>query len=179
MKSILLIALLCVGGAAVQDMPKPTRTEQHEWLAQLVGEWTVSVEATMEPGAEPMRMESSETVRSIGGLWVVAEGSTTFDGEPFASMLTLGYDPVRKAFVGSWIDTTQAYMWSYVGTLDESGRILTLETAGPAFDDPGATANYRDALEIKGPDHRQLTSSVQQADGSWVGFMRADYRRKD
>jgi hypothetical protein len=180
-KSIVLVALLFAGTAgivAVQDMSPPAPLDQHAWLQQLVGEWTVTAEATMAPGEEPMRMESTESVRSIGGLWVVGEGRATFNDTPFTSILTLGYDPARKVFVGTWIDTMQARMWIYTGTLDEDKRVLTLATEGPSFGDPDLSANYRDTIEIKGPDHKLLTSSVQQADGTWTTFMRAEYRRK-
>jgi hypothetical protein len=173
-----LTALLALGAAAVQDMAPPTPLDQHAWLQQLVGEWDVVAEATMEPGSEPMRMESTESVRSIGGLWILGEGKATFDGSPFTSILTLGYDPAKEAFVGTWIDTMQTHMWNYAGSLDEERKVLTLATEGPSFGDPTQTANYRDAIEIKGPDHKVLTSSVLQDDGTWNTFLRAEYRRK-
>ncbi|TAH35599.1 MAG: DUF1579 domain-containing protein [Planctomycetota bacterium] len=175
---IALIAVLAAGAAAVQDIPQAGQTDQHKWLAQLVGEWTATSEATMAPGTEPMRMESTESVRSIGGLWILAEGSATFFGAPFTSIMTLGYDPQKKAFVGSWIDSMQTHLWTYTGKLDDAGKVLTLEAEGPAFDDPTRTAKYRDAIELKSPDHKVLTSSVQMEDGTWTTFLKADYRRK-
>jgi len=178
MKTIALFALLVVGAATVQEMQPAAPSDQHEWLQQLVGEWTVSADATMEPGAEPMRMESTESVRSIGGLWIVAEGRATFGDTPFTSILTLGYDPSKEAFVGTWIDTMQTHMWSYVGTLDDARKVLTLATEGPTFGDPSKTSKYHDVIELAGPDHKVLTSSVQGEDGTWTTFMRADYRRK-
>ncbi|MEW6073866.1 MAG: DUF1579 domain-containing protein [Planctomycetota bacterium] len=179
MKTIALLATLLVGAFPRQDVPEPpSPLEEHAWLHQLVGEWTVTATATMEPGAEPMRMESTERVRSIGGLWIVAEGSASLGGTPFTSILTLGYDPPKKAFVGTWIDSMQTHLWTHVGTLDESKRVLTLETEGPAFGDPTRTASYRDAIELTGPDQRVLTSSVQAADGTWTTFLRAEYRRQ-
>ena len=188
MKHLIAVALLasCASNTLTTttsphptDMPAPApRVEQHAWLQQLVGEWTMKAEATMGPGTEPMLMESTESVRSIGGLWVVGEGQASFDGTPFTSLLTLGYDPAQRAFVGTWVDTMQAHMWTYVGKLDDSKKVLTLAAEGPSFDDPTRTSKYRDAIEIVGPDHRVLTSSVQRPDGQWTTFMRADYRRK-
>ncbi|MCI0588808.1 MAG: DUF1579 domain-containing protein [Planctomycetes bacterium] len=178
MKPIALIAGLAAAVLPVQDMPRPDKLEQHVWLQQLVGEWTATSEATMGPGAEPMRLESTETARSLDGLWIVAEGSASFDGKPFTSILTLGYDPNKKAFVGTWVDTMQTHMWTYSGTLDEAKRVLTLATEGPSFEDPSKTCKFRDVIEIKGPDQKTLTSSMQNQDGTWNTFMRADYRRK-
>ena len=125
-----------------------------------------------------MQMESTETVRSIGGLWIVAEGKASFGETPFLSILTLGYDEKQGVFVGTWIDTMQTHMWSYRGTLDDARKTLTLETEGPAFDDPTKTSPYRDTIELTGPDSRTLSSSVKGADGTWTTFMRAEYRRK-
>ena len=176
MKTLAILALLAVAATSVQDAPAPpAQTEQHGWLQQLVGEWTVTSEATMEPGADPMKHEGTESVRSIGGLWIVAEGKASM---PMTWLLTLVYDPLKKSFVGTWIDTMQTHLWSYLGTLDDAKKVLTLVTEGPFFGDPSKMATYRDVIEVKGVDHRTLTSSVKNEDGSWSTFLRADYRRK-
>ena len=184
MKPILLVlaplALTAAAATAVrQEMPPPPEpTEQHAWLNQLVGEWSVVAEMTPAPGAEPMRLESTESVRSIGGLWTLAEGSAEFGGARLTTLMTLGYDPDEGAFVGSWIDTMHTHLWTYRGELDAAGKVLTLDTEGPDFENPGKTARYRDAIESAGPDKRVLTSSVQSADGAWNSFLRAEYTRR-
>jgi hypothetical protein len=123
-------------------------------------------------------LESSESVRKLGELWVIGEGKAAYGGTEFRSMITLGYDPAEKAFVGSWIDTIQTRMWTYRGSLDEQKKVLTLEAKGPSLTDPEKTTDYRDVIEMESPDHRTLTSSVRGDDGEWATFMRADYRRK-
>ena len=111
-------------------------------------------------------------------MWILAEGTASFGGMPFTSMMTLGYDPRKKAYVGTWVDTLQTHLWTYVGQLDDSGRQLTLDTEGPGFNNPSKMARYRDAFEVKGPDHLELSSSVQNSEGTWNTFMRAQYRRR-
>jgi len=185
---VLIAALLLLGVVAAQDEPKghegsgmpeaPTRLPEHIWLDQLVGEWAVTMEATMGPGTEPQRFESTESARSIGGFWVVGEGRMTMEGQTMSSMLTVGYDPAKKTFVGTWIDTMHIRLWVYTGTLDEEKKTLSLIAEGPDFEDPTKTRRYRDAIEIVGPDHKRLTSSMQDEDGTWTQFMQADYRRK-
>ena len=54
--------------------------KEHAWLQQLVGEWTFEVEATMEPGKPPEHFRGTERVRSLGGLWIVAEGEGEMPG---------------------------------------------------------------------------------------------------
>ena len=150
---------------------------EHVWLQQLVGEWKVHSSADMGPEQPPMEFDSSLRVRSLGGLWVLGEGSADMDGTPFASVMTLGYDPAKQHFVGTWIDTIQTTLWTYRGSLDEARKTLTLEAEGPAFDDPSKLATYRDAIEIVDANHKRMTSSVRNPDGTWTSFMQAEYTR--
>jgi hypothetical protein len=162
--------------AAVMEMPHAAApTEQHAWLQQLVGEWSFTCKATMQEQA--FEMTGTESVRPVGGLWIVAEGRSTIAGQPMQSVMSLGYQPEAQAFVGTWFDSSQSYLWSYKGALDDGRRTLTLDTEGPSFDTPGQTSRYRDAIELTDKNHKVLTSSVQQPDGSWRTFMRADYVR--
>ena len=160
--------------------PAPAASSpEHAWLQQLVGEWSFTCRATMADGAEPFHMEGTESVRAVGGLWIVAEGRANVGGQPMQSLMSLGYQADEQAFIGTWLDSMQPQMWSYRGTLDAGRTTLTLETQGPSFDDPGRTSRYRDAIELKDKDHKVLTSSVQGADGVWTTFMRAEYTRRN
>ena len=82
--------LVAVSALALQEYapPVPQVLVEHEWLQQYVGEWDVTSETRVEPGAEPTRMTSTEIARSIGPLWVVGEGSADSNGVAFSSVLT-------------------------------------------------------------------------------------------
>lgn len=160
------------------DMPQPPPASfEHSWLLQFVGEWDVVGVADMGPGAEPMRMQFRESVRSIGDYWIVGESRADFDGTPFHSVLTLGYDANRQHFVGSWVDSFQTHFWTYRGSLDAEKKVLTLEAQGPAFGDPTQLANYRDVIEWVGPNLRRSSSWIQQGT-EWVQFMSSDATRR-
>ena len=60
---------------------KVERTKEHEWLAKLVGDWTFETEAVMGPGQPPVKGTGTERVRSLGGLWIVGEGSGEMPGD--------------------------------------------------------------------------------------------------
>jgi len=151
---------------------------EHRWLQQFVGEWTTEAEAA-EPGKPPEKMRGTETVRSIGGFWVQGEGKGQMPGGGEATMqITLGYDPQRQRFVGTWIGSMMAHLWVYEGTLDAAQRVLTLDAEGPSMTEAGKLAKYRDVVEVKSPDHRVLTSHVLGDDGQWHQFMTMHMHRR-
>ena len=157
-----------------------TPQEEHRWLQQLVGDWTSEAQMAVVPGpAETCK--GTETVRSLGGLWIAAEGQGEMPGGGSATMLmTLGYDPAKKRYVGTWVGSMMTHMWLYDGELDASKTILTLNSEGPDMSPgaaPGKLARYKDVIEIKAPDHRVLTSHCLSDDGQWELFMTAHYRR--
>jgi hypothetical protein len=161
-------------------MEKVVPQKEHQWLQKLVGEWTSEGEAVMEPGKPAERFKGTETVRALGDLWILgeAEGDMPCEGGTARMLLTLGYDPQRGRFVGTWVGSMMTHLWVYEGTLDASQRVLTLETEGPSMAGPGKMAKYRDVIEVKSEDYRVLTSHQQGEDGTWKTFMTNHYRRK-
>jgi hypothetical protein len=151
--------------------------EPVEFLAALVGEWSVISEATLGPGKETVRYESREVARMIGGKWLVAESTGVAGGAPFTSILTLGYDPFEERFVGTWISGRQTHMWSYTGTFDASASSVTLETEGPVMGNPEKTARYREVIGIESSSKKVMRSMILGPNGEWFEFQRAEYRR--
>ena len=152
--------------------------KEHEWLQQLIGEWTYESEADMGPGKPREKFGGSETVRSLGGLWFIGEGQGKMPGGGVAKMIiTLGFDPKRGRYVGTWIGSMMNNLWVYDGALDAAQRVLTLNAEGPSFADDGTMAKYQDIVEIITADHRVLRSQVLGPDGKWTQFMEAHYRR--
>lgn len=165
-------------GGQMPEAPKPTA--EHQWLQQFVGEWTMHGKMDMGPGTDPLECDSTESVRAIGDIWILSElrGQMPGGGPPMSAIMTLGYDPEKGHFVGTWADSFNPYLWVYKGSLDASGKILTLEAEGPNMMAPGTMAMFRDVTEFKSKDERVLTSSMKGADGKWVTFMTATFTRK-
>ena len=158
------------------ETPEPR--QEHRWLHKLVGDWTYEGEAQMKPGQPAARFSGTESVRKIGELWVIGEASGPMPGGEMATnVLTLGYDPQKQAFVGTWIGSPMAQLWVYEGSLDASGRTLTLNTEGPSMLGEGL-AQYREVIELLDDDRRTFTSQFQGEDGSWQQMMTMTYRRK-
>jgi hypothetical protein len=91
--------------------------------------------------------------------------------------MTLGYDPQKKAYVGTFVGSMMTNLWVYEGQLDASGTVLTLDTEGPGMGADGKPAKYRDIIEIKSSDQRVMTSEMLGEDGKWRRVVTANYRR--
>ncbi|MFI4916046.1 MAG: DUF1579 domain-containing protein [Phycisphaerales bacterium JB060] len=163
-------------------MERPKPLWQHDWLTRLVGTWTYSGKGDMGPDQPPHEFSGREVVRSMGGLWIVCEGTCSMPGGSNGdTLMTLGYDPAASRFVGSWAGSMMTFMFRYEGRLDEAGKILTLDTAGPTFAPdaaPGTMAHYQDIIEQVSDTHRILRSRMVHEDGSYTQFMEAHYHRQ-
>jgi hypothetical protein len=154
--------------------------KEHQWLQRLVGDWSCDGEALMPGDEKPVKWTGTETVRSIGGLWIVAEGRSAMPGADGESdtMMTLGYDPKRKRFVGTFIGSMMTHLWVYDGALDAAAKTLTLDAEGPADGEGKKMAKFKDEITYESDDHRVLTSRMLGEDGKWTQFMTAHYRRR-
>lgn len=154
-----------------------TPQAEHHWLQQLVGEWTYEGECQMGPGQPPMKSSGTEVVRSLGGLWTLGEfTNSTPEGQVATNIMTLGYDPSKKAFIGTFISSMMTMMWVYDGQLDASGKKLVLDTVGPNFM-TNTLSKYQDIIEIIDENNRILSSQLLTEDGTWIPFMKSHYRR--
>ena len=152
--------------------------QEHRWLERLVGNWTFESECDMEPGKPREKFKGTQTIKSIGGLWIVGESEGEMPGGGIGKMiLTLGYDPQKKRYVGTWFGSMMTALWVYDGERDAAGKVLTLNTEGPSFAGDGTLAKYRDTVEVVSDDHYILKSAVNGEGGQWTEFMVANYRR--
>ena len=156
--------------------------QQHQWLTRLVGSWTFGGQSEPGPDQPACEFAGNEVVRSLGGLWIVMEGKGAMpDGGQAETLMTLGFDTTLGKFVGSWAGSMMAFMFRYEGSLDATGKILTLDTMGPSFAPdakPGTMAHYQDIIEQVNDDHRILRSRMLHEDGSQTIMMEAHYHRQ-
>ncbi len=157
----------------------PEPQKEHLWLHKLIGMWVYESEVLMGPGQPLARGTGTEVVRSLGELWIIAEGQGEMPGCGAANtIMTLGYDGQQQRYVGTWVGSMMTYLWVYNGGLDAEERVLTLHSEGPDMVGEGKIAQYRDVIEFKGDNHRVMTSHALGNDGQWHQFMTANYRRQ-
>lgn len=155
-----------------------TLQKQHQWLDKLIGEWNYESECQMEPDQPPSKFKGTEIVKSLGGLWIIAEGQgETPNGEMGTTIVTLGYDPQNDRYIGTFVCSMMSHLWLYNGSLNETETVLTPDTEGPSCTET-ALAKYQDIITFVSNDHRILTSQILGEDGNWHQFMTGHYWRK-
>jgi hypothetical protein len=160
-----------------ETMMPPTPGKEHAWLHQLVGDWAAESKAA-DPTQGDFPWVGTERIKSLGGLWIVSEGTTLCDGKTAGqSMIALGYDPAKGKFVGTWLGTMMTNLWVYEGSLDADEKALTLDCEGPSCTEPGKVAPYQDIITIIDADYWTLTARTRGDDGQWTTFMTTHYRR--
>src|SRR5262245_33628234 len=137
---------LAIGTASLQAQqgaPKPG--PEHEKLKKYAGKW----DATVSAGG----MESKAVAdykMSLGGFWLTADFTGEFAGTKFEGKGTTGYDPLKKKYVGTWIDSMSPTLMVTEGEFDKDGKIYTETTEGPGPD--GKVGKMKNVHEFKDDD---------------------------
>jgi hypothetical protein len=149
---------------------------EHQWLNQLLGNWTFEHACSM-PDGTTTRTPGTMTCRSLGGLWLICESCGQSSEGSWSSIMTIGFDTAVNQYVGTFIGSMMANIWPYHGVLDDAGKKLPLESKGPKFVGEG-TCKYRDTIEIVDANNWLFTSEFQSDDDSWVQFLSGNHSRK-
>jgi hypothetical protein len=176
--SAVTVLMLSTGTGWTEEMPPmPKPSSEHAWLQQFVGEWEADVESYTEPGKPPVKSKGTEVVRPIGGFWILSENDGTMMGQPFKGIMAMGYDANKKKFVGNWMDSMTGTLWQYEGSVDPSGKVLTLESEGmcPMM---GKRVRFKDVTELVDQNTKRMTSSMLGEDGTWVTMLTINSQRK-
>jgi hypothetical protein len=143
---------------------------EHQWLDQLIGEWHFEHRCTMPDGTESAT-SGKMTCRSLGGMWLIGESSGNTDGpDAWTSIMTVGFDPAKNQYVGTFIGSMMSNIWPYHGVLDEAGQKLALYSEGPKFDGSGI-GKYRDTIEIMDANTWLFISEMQADDDQWIQIL--------
>lgn len=112
---------------AVFDMMRKPVAE-HEWIAKLSGRWTGRVRTyTAFAQKDPLISEWTREARmEKGGLFLTDDVRGKFVGADFEAGGILGYDKDLKQFVGAGSSNLGSFLETWHGTLDASGKVLTL-----------------------------------------------------
>jgi hypothetical protein len=160
-----VVAAILGTPAMAQPFQKPTA--EHKILATEEGTWDATIKAfTGGPGAEPMVSKGTEVNTVLpGGLWMVSRYNGDFGGVKYEGRGQFGYDPTKKKYIGTWIDSLHPTLTVLEGTYDAKTRTMTYE--GESID-PVTNMKYVQKMVTTGKDDgtRHFTLSIKRPGGA-------------
>ncbi len=176
MKTVRVVVVICAVfaffmPAVSAQPPAPKPGPEHERLKQLEGTWeaTVRSEGGESKGTMTYKMD-------LGGLWLVSDFKGEFAGQNFQGKGFDGYDPIKKKYVGVWVDSMTATPLLGEGTFDKEGKVLTHFGEAPGMD--GKMSKYKSIIEIKDHDTMMFTMSSPDKEGKDQPMLTIMYKRK-
>jgi hypothetical protein len=116
-------------------MEAATPGEPHKLLSQFVGKWDTLTRMWMD-GSGKVAAESkgtSDIKWILDGRFLLEESTGQVMGMPYKGMIITGYDNYKKRYVFSYVDNMGTANYTGEGTVDLSGKIMTLQGK---MDDP-------------------------------------------
>lgn len=141
MPRLLSIALLTLAGAVTVAATLPSfgsqdpehaepQTAQHKWLLEGAGEWKGTMSWT-NPDGSKQTVAATESNTTIGKFWLNTEFRCDMMGQPYLGVGHSGYDPKKKKFTGSWVDSMTSFRAQMEGDFDEATQTLRMHWTGP------------------------------------------------
>jgi hypothetical protein len=169
--AIVVFCILASCRLARADDPQPPKpAPEHEMLKKFVGEWdcTVSLGGMDEKGSAVYKL-------GFGGFWLTEEFKGEFGGQKFDGRGTMGYDPLKKKYISTWIDSDSPSMMVMEGAFDKDGTTYTETGDGMGMD--GKPSKMKTVLEFKDKDSFHFTMYYIK-DGKDTEFLKVAYKRK-
>jgi uncharacterized protein DUF1579 len=165
------------GSALSQEMPPlPKPGPEHEVLKQDVGTWDAVVEM-LEPGKPPVASKGVETVSLMtGGLWTMTDFKSTIMNAPFQGHGQNGFDPSKKKYVTSWVDSMSTGITLGEYSYDAKTKTMKGWMEGP--DMTGKVMKMTQTTEWKDADTRVFSMFMPGPDGKDIPTMRITYKRR-
>lgn len=173
------VALLAVGGLLCATVsraqePPPKPGPEHELLKKYVGVWDVTIEG--EPGSQSSSKGSEHCRLLAGGLWLVTEFKGDLMGQAFEGTGMTGYDPIKKKYVDSWVDSMSTAITRGESTYDPATKTMT--GIEESTDPSGKPMKMKSVTEWKDDNTRIFTMSFEGPDGKFVPALKIKYTRR-
>jgi hypothetical protein len=164
--------------AAAQEMPMPKPGPEHKVLAMDEGTWDAKVEMFMAPGQPPMVSQGTEVnTMGCGGLCLITDFKADMGGTPFDGHGTATWDPSKKKYVGTWVDSMSSGIMTSEGTYDAATKTSTAWSEGPG--PTGEVVKQKGVVVYKDPSTRLFTMSIVGPDGKEVETLKITYKKRN
>ena len=159
----------------MSDQAAATPSPEHEKLQSKIGVWDVDCFYSMNL-PEPVQAKGRETIEALGAFWTVGRFEVELHGSSILGRSTLGWDPHKLAYIGTWMDSATPFFYYFEGHFDEAGTVLKLE--GDNTDPISKNlVLYRSEEEYSDNDHRVLSLFVESKPGFETQLLRYEYTR--
>jgi Protein of unknown function (DUF1579) len=181
------LTCLCLGAsilattATAQELPPaPKALPEHKILAADEGTWDATIKTYMGgPDAEPSVSRGTEVNEVLpGGLWVHSKFEGDFGGVKFVGRGQFGYDPVKKKYVGTWIDSMSTILSVLEGDYDARSKTMTY--VGDGYDpDHKAKFSQKMVTTMKDDGTRVFTLYMKfEGQPAEAKFMEISYTKR-
>jgi len=163
-----VVAAVLVAPAARAQPAPPKPGPEHEILKKMEGDWdlVMKFEGGEAKGTVKYKME-------LGGLWLAGSMECELFGSKFQGKSLDGYDPMKKKYVGVWVDSMSSSPMLMEGTFDKEKKTLTMVGEGPGMD--GKPTKYKSVSTM--PDNDTINFTMYMGDGKDPAFTIV-YKRK-
>ncbi|MEM8944099.1 MAG: DUF1579 domain-containing protein [Planctomycetota bacterium] len=121
----------------------------HQTLLREVGTWDAETKTWIDPDAPPVISRGVEINQMLGEYWVVGVYESELFGKPFRGQSQVGYDPAKKKFIGTWIDSMSPALNRLEGTMKDNSLTMFATGVDPKTGEEKTTkmiSTYPDAM---------------------------------
>jgi hypothetical protein len=174
--SLCIVATILGSSAMAQTFTKPT--PEHKILAADEGTWDATVKSFgAGPDAEPTVSKGTEVNTVLpGGLWVLSKFEGDFAGVKFEGRGQFGYDPLKKKYIGTWIDSLMPNLMVLEGTYDAKTRTMTF--VGEGIEPNGKTPYTQKMVTTMKDDDTRHFTLYMKIDKDEVKLMEIEYKKR-
>ena len=169
-------SLFAAVATAQEGIEFPQPGEEHKHLAQEAGVWDADVKFWMDPSAEPQVSKGVETNTMVGGFWMVSEFKSQMLGQPFTGHGQYGYDPVKKKYVGTWVDSMTPHLSILEGEVNEKGELVMISKAIDFMTKQESTSKMISRMNDDGTRHFEMHAPI--GEGEWMKVMEIHYTKR-
>ena len=163
-KLIAVFSLFVLSVSQLTAQQPATPSKEHEFLKEVVGEWDVDFDGVKGKSVYAM---------VHNGLWLESKVEMDMPQGKFTGQGLDSYDPVKKKYVGLWVDSMTTSPIVMEGDMDAKTKIITMLGKGPGPD--GKTVDYKMSTEYKDKDTHFFKMWVGDLQGD--PMMKATYKR--
>lgn len=134
-----------------------------KFIEKWIGKWDTTSKIFMEPSAAPVEAHGhSEYKWAIEGRWLEERFDGQMMGMPHKGVGLTGYDGFNKQFVGCWADNLNPAMINFTGSLDQTGKVLTMfgKMDEPTTGEHGKTMRFQTTI-VDDETHKMTIDEVQ------------------